>query len=110
MKKHLIIVSAILFLACTVLLSGMALAQKGLQSEINQQQKRIDQGVTSGALTRAEADVLNDNLRYIQDTLNRANADRTLTPREETRLRNMLKENSNQIYQKKHNLPVRKLY
>jgi hypothetical protein len=110
MKRHMIIVSAIFFLVCFGLLSGMALAQHGLQAEINKQQQRINQGISSGSLTRAEADTLNDNLRYIQDTYNRAKADGTLTPNEEKRLRKMLDDNSQQIYNKKHNLPVRKLY
>ncbi|ABK17716.1 hypothetical protein [Syntrophobacter fumaroxidans] len=110
MKKRVIVLSAIFFLVCTGLLSGMALAQKGIHAEIDQQQRRIDKGIASGALTRNEAEVLQGNLSYIRSTYDRARTDGTLTPREEKRLRTMLNENSKQIYQKKHNMPVRKLY
>lgn len=110
MKKRVIVLSAIFFLVCTGLFSGMALAQKGIHAEIDKQQRRIDQGVISGALTRNEAEVLQGNLAYIRNAFDKARTDGTLNPREEKRLRNMLHENSKQIYEKKHNMPVRKLY
>lgn len=110
MKKRLVVISAVFFLVLSALFAGTALAQKPIHQVIGSQQQRIDQGIRSGALTRAEADILEGNLTYIRDTFNRMKADGTLTPREETRLRNMLQENSKQIYSKKHNLPVRRLY
>lgn len=111
MKRRLVIIFAAFFLICAGF-SGMAFAQRGVSiyQEIEKQQGRIQQGVASGALTRAEADTLHGNLNYVRATFDRAKADGALTPREDKRLRRMLNENSKQIYQKKHNLPVRKLY
>jgi len=109
MKKH-IIISAIFFLICTGLLAGVAMAQKTIDEMIYNQQHRIDQGIASGALTRSEADTLMGNLNYIRDSYNKARADGMYTSREEKRLRNMLNENSKQIYNRKHNMKVRRLY
>jgi hypothetical protein len=110
MKKHLVIISAIFFLVCTGLLSGVSLAAKSVDDIIYSQQRRIEQGIASGALTHSEAEILEGNLHYIRTTYHKAVADGMLTARESSRLHNMLKENSNQIYNKKHNAKVRRLY
>lgn len=73
------------------------------------QQKRIDQGVASGELTRREADVLQDNLNWIKRRYSGMRADGALTPREMEKLDRMLERNSNMIYNKKHN-PVERVY
>lgn len=111
MKKNLVIVFAAFFLVCTCF-AGLASAQRGvpIYKEIESQQRRISQGVASGALTRSEAEILEGNLHYVRVTFDKARADGLLTPREEKRLRGMLQQNSKQIYQKKHNMKVRRLY
>jgi polyhydroxyalkanoate synthesis regulator phasin len=67
------------------------------------QQKRIDEGIKSGALTRDEAKIVQDNLNHVQQEEKRLAAELKLTEQERTRLFNMLDQNSKMIYDKKHN-------
>jgi competence protein ComGF len=83
--------------------------QADIPERIANQQWRIDQGVASRELTRAEADVLQDNLNWIRDTFARMKADGRLNQRETDRLEEMLDQNSKMIFNKKHN-PIRKVY
>jgi len=78
------------------------------RERIQQQQERINQGIRSGELTRAEAEVLLDNLERIERHYYRMKADGRLTEEEKERLDRMLDRNSRMIYDKKHN-PVRRL-
>lgn len=111
MKKHLILLSALFFLASITLLAGGALAaQKGILAEVGSQQSRINNGVASGALSRSEAEILQGNLNYIRDAYNQAMSNGRIGPNEEMRLRGMLSENSQMIYKKKHNMEIRRLY
>jgi hypothetical protein len=71
--------------------------------KIFNQEKRIDQGIASGELTRREADVLQDNLNWIKRRYSQMRADGTLTPREMEKLDRMLERNSEMIYNKKRN-------
>ena len=80
-----------------------------ISERIADQQKRIDGGVASGELTRAEADVVQDNLNWIRAEFRRLRSDGRLTEREQQRLNEMLDKNNMMIYNKKHN-PVRRLY
>ena len=107
MKKH-VVISAITFLVCTVLVGGVALAVLSIEENIHNQQHRIEQGIASGRLTPSEADVLQGNLNYIRDSYSRAVSNGYLSPDEDKRLRRMLYENSMQIEDKKHN--KRRLY
>jgi hypothetical protein len=79
-----------------------------INDRIAEQQKRIDEGIASGQLNRAEADILQDNLNWIKAEETRLKADGKLTPKERARLNKMLDRNSNMIYKKKHN-PIRQL-
>ncbi len=79
-----------------------------INDRIAEQQKRIDEGIASGQLTRAEADILQDNLNWIKAEETRLKADGKLTPKERARLNKMLDRNSNMIYKKRHN-PIRRL-
>jgi len=80
-----------------------------IQERIANQHERIDEGIKSGALTHDEAKVLQGNLRYIQQEEERLTADGKLTQVEKERLNNMLDQNSQMIYDKKHNR-VKRLY
>jgi hypothetical protein len=80
-----------------------------ISERIADQQKRIDSGIASGELTRAEADIVQDNLNWIRAELRRLRSDGLLTERELQRLDEMLDRNNMMIYNKKHN-PVRRLY
>lgn len=79
------------------------------RDRIENQQKRIDQGVASGDLTRREADMLQDNLNHIKDEYIRMKADRRLTPAEADRLEQDLDTNSRMIHDKRNN-QIRRLY
>jgi len=83
--------------------------QSDIPERIDDQQWRIDQGVASRELTRAEADVLQDNLNWIKTTFARMKADGRLNQKESNRLDEMLDQNSKMIFNKKHN-PIRKVY
>jgi hypothetical protein len=76
---------------------------------IENQQRRINQGVRSGELTRKEAAVLQDNLEWIKGNYTRMKSDNMLTLRERARLDKMLDENGEMIRNKKHN-PAKRLY
>jgi hypothetical protein len=83
--------------------------QNIFHERIENQQRRINQGIKSGELTRKEAGMLQDNLNWIRDKYARMTADGILTQNEQERLDKMLDKNSEMIKNKKHN-PVRKLY
>jgi hypothetical protein len=95
-----------------VMVAGSVLAGNTYDPVINdritEQQKRIDEGIASGQLSSAEADILQDNLNWIKAEETRLKADGKLTPKERARLNKMLDRNSNMIYKKKHN-PIRRL-
>jgi hypothetical protein len=76
---------------------------------IENQQRRINQGVRSGELTRKEAAVLQDNLDWIKGKYTRMKSDNMLTLRERERLDSMLDQNGEMIRNKKHN-PAKRLY
>jgi hypothetical protein len=80
----------------------------GIRVRIEEQQKRIDQGIASGQLAPREADIVQDNLNRIKAAEARMKADGTLTPRERARLEHMLDRNSKMIYREKHN-PIRRI-
>jgi polyhydroxyalkanoate synthesis regulator phasin len=67
------------------------------------QQKRVDQGIKSGALTRDEAKILLDNLSQIQQEEKRLAGEGKLTEEERTRLHKKLDQNSKMIDDKKNN-------
>ena len=76
---------------------------------IENQQRRINQGIKSGELTRKEAGILQDNLSWIRDRYARMTTDGRLTQNEQKRLETMLDKNSEMIKNKKHN-PVKRVY
>ncbi len=72
-------------------------------ARIDNQQKRIDQGVAKGDLTRREADMLQDNLNHIRDEHRMMKADGRLTPSEADRLERDLDVNDRMIQDKRNN-------
>ena len=66
------------------------------------QERRIDQGVRSGALTRHEAVRLYQGQRRLQALESRIKADGRVTGRERAWLQQAQKEQSRSIYQQKH--------
>jgi polyhydroxyalkanoate synthesis regulator phasin len=84
-------------------------APRDLQDRIHTQQRRIDHGIASGALSRQEADLVQDNLNWIKTTYAAMQADGRLGGKEVRTLEEMLNNNSRMIEDKKKN-PVRRLY
>ncbi len=72
------------------------------------QHKRIHQGITSGELTRGEANVLRHEQQVIDRQKDRAWSDGELTRRERTRLGREQDKASKHIYRLKHNERERK--
>lgn len=83
-----------------------------IEKRIDNQRKRIDQGVASKELTRHEADIVQDNLNEIRRRYSRMRKDDVLTIKEIEKLDRMLDENSKMIDRKKHNwdLNIRRLF
>ena len=110
MKKILAI--GLMTVIILVMVAGSVLAGNThnpvINDRITEQQKRIDEGIASGQLSSAEADILQDNLNWIKAEETRLKADGKLTPKEKARLNKMLDRNSKMIYKKKHN-PIRRL-
>lgn len=80
-----------------------------IPARIDNQQRRIDQGIASGELTRHEADLLMDNLNWIRDEYSRAGRDGRLTQYEIERLSEHLNQNNRMITDKKNNA-IRRVY
>jgi hypothetical protein len=77
-----------------------------LAQRVQNQQRRIDQGIRSGNLTREEARILRSNLEYIIEKSKGAIKDGVITDGERRRLNAMLDQNSYMIQDKKTN-PIR---
>jgi hypothetical protein len=97
---------AVIFILGVVFV-GSALAD--VLDRIGNQQRRIDQGIASGELTRAEADILQDNLNWIKVEYSRMKADRLLTQNEIIRLDQMLDRTDAMIRNRKNN-PIQRVY
>lgn len=122
MKKTL---SFVLLAGCLVMVGEMAslpaafageelflIAQAhrtNVEDRIEEQQRRIDNGILNGNLSRSEADVLMDNLNWIRRRYHQLRSDGMLTHREAQNLQKMLDNNSQMIYKSKHNR-IRRLY
>jgi hypothetical protein len=90
-----------------VMLAGNAFAE--IPERIANQKSRINAGIASGKLTRAEAEMLQDNLHWIRAEFGRMKADGRLTPHEIKRLDEMLDRNSDMIRKSKNN-PIARVY
>lgn len=98
-------------MACAVADRPRAVAAAGSQDfydRIANQQRRIDEGVRTGKLTRSEADTLQDNLNWVRNRHNQLVEQHMLTPPEMQKLDAILDQNNDMIYNKKHNF--KKLY
>ena len=79
------------------------LYEADIQERIDSQQNEIYDGITSGKLSRKEADVVQDNLNDIRKKYLKMRQDGALTPKELEKIDKLLNENSKMIYQKKTN-------
>jgi hypothetical protein len=74
----------------------------GIQQRMQNQEQRIDQGVSSGTLTPKEAGKLEAEQAKIRQTEQRMKSDGQLTPNERQKLNNMQDRSSQHIYNQKH--------
>ena len=92
--------------------SGIALAQTTSTPRIDQrqenQQKRIDQGVKSGALNEKEARRLEKGQARVQRMEEKAAADGTITKKERRKIEHTQDQQSKKIYREKHDKQVAK--
>jgi polyhydroxyalkanoate synthesis regulator phasin len=77
-------------------------ATPGIDKRQAQQERRIDQGVASGELTRREARRLNREQNVIDKAENRAKADGTVTAKERKRLHHLQDGANADIARQKH--------
>ncbi len=104
MRRFLGILALLALAVCIV--AEVAYAEN-FHERLRNQRERIEQGIQSGELTRNEADILLDNWTWMRDRFQRMKADGRLTVEEQARLDRMLDQNSQMIYNKKHNAPKR---
>ena len=105
MKRTLGIILLSVFVV--ILSSGLVIAGNVhdplIKNRIGAQQMRIDRGIASGCLTRAEARTLRHHVNCIRAQESRFKADGHLTKMERVRLHRMLDKNSRNLYCKKYN-------
>jgi hypothetical protein len=96
--------------AVSMLVAGSVLAQPatpGINDRQANQEARIEQGVTSGQLTRREAARLRAEQRAIRAEKRMARADGVVTPAERARIRRDQRRASRDIYRQKHDAQIR---
>jgi hypothetical protein len=79
-----------------------------LQGRFESQQEKIDRGVISGALTKDETKIVQDNLTKIKAEEARLKKEGKLTTEEKNRLEKMLDQNNDMIQDKTKN-PVKRM-
>jgi hypothetical protein len=97
-----------LFLIITLLVTGILGAQAqdyqtpGVNERQENQRDRIQQGVVSGELTRAEAAEARQDQRHIRRAEHRAKSDGVVTKRERARLHHKQNQASRELHRNKH--------
>ena len=98
------LIYAVVFLSIA---APMAMADTRADKRQANQEKRIDQGVESGALTKPEARRLNRGQNHVERVESRAQADGTVTPAEKRRIEKAQDVQSKRIYRQKHDAQVK---
>lgn len=94
----------IFFLALAVSVIGLGSADAQIRGKAKNQRARINQGVRSGELTRAEAANLRNDQREIRQDVRAAKADDGVITRDERKdIRQDQRQASRKIYRKKNN-------
>ena len=99
--KHRIALVA-LALACAFASAAEAAPYSSINSRQYEQQRRIQQGVRSGDLTRREAAYLEHREAEVRRVERAARADGHVSQRERARINRMLDANSREIQRQKH--------
>lgn len=103
MKRMLVLACALALMVLTVWSQNVhAGPADQLYDRIEDQQRRIDDGIARRELNRREADSVQDNLNRIRGTFERMSRDRRLTPPEIRRLNAMLDDNGRMIARERH--------
>jgi len=111
MRKVLLAAVAVMMLAALVSCATRGYTSGGgdISDRIDNQQDRINAGISDGSLTRSEADIVQDNLNWIRREFSRAKSDGVVTRGEYDRITADLNHNDQMIYNKRHN-PVRRMH
>ena len=94
-----------LFIAAVFVLGASAVSMagpRGINNREYREQRRINQGIRSGELTRREAERVEAGLAKIRIDERYAKADGNVSPRERARLERELNRESRAIYRQKH--------
>ena len=83
-------------------LPGIALAQNRIDARQAEQQKRINAGVASGQINKAEAARLQKGQAHVQNVETRAKADGVVTKKEAAHIEHAQNQQSRKIYREKH--------
>ena len=86
----------------TVWLPSQAQDTRRIDQREANQQKRIEQGEKSGALTKKEAKKLEKGQAHVQKMENKAVADGKVTAKERERIEHAQNKQSREIYKQKH--------
>jgi hypothetical protein len=107
MKKRVLLAAVVMGLTIALLAArgyaADATHDPNIQKRFEHQQKRINDGLASGQLTRDEAALVQDNLNRIMADEAQLKAAGKLTPKEKARIEHKLDMNSDMIYKEKHN-------
>ncbi len=108
MKLHTAIAATLLVLSTGAFAqaTGPAATPQVDKRQANQE-KRIDQGVASGALTGKEAARLDKGQNRVDNAENKAKADGKVTKKERAHLNKMQNKQSRRIYRQKHDAQTR---
>jgi hypothetical protein len=98
------ILSLAALLAATIALPAAAQTQSTPRIDQRQanQERRIEMGEQSGALTQKEAARLEKGQAHVQNMENKATADGTVTPKERARIQKAQNQQSRRIHREKH--------
>src|SRR5213082_3468819 len=95
-------VTAAAFAAFTLPALGQTTSTPRIDQRQANQERRIEQGEKSGALTQKEAARLEKGQARIQKMENKAVADGKVTPKEQARIEKAQNKESRRIYKEKH--------
>ena len=107
MKLSTVLIGTAIFCASFGSMSAQDKTPVVDQREKNQE-KRIDQGIKSGEVTKGEAARLDAQQGKIKVDEAKAKSDGVVTPRERAKLKREQNRASHNIYRKKHNNKVQK--
>ncbi|WP_228273725.1 hypothetical protein [Rhodocyclus tenuis] len=101
--RRLLLAAPLLAALCAPLLaSAQTSPTPGIDQRQLNQERRIDQGESSGSLTQQEANRLENGQERVQRIENRANADGVVTTGEQARLQKAENVQSRRIHRQKH--------